>query len=238
MSSHAPFGSTADEDARCALWAQRSDHPRTSTKQYCRADEPHLDLVLCGGTAFEYSPDARTALRRATQVLWNAGAHFTNEATLFNASQALFDTLGSRPRCLGVAEYAPAHFPGSPHGEYQRNHQGVVSGHMPGLPTCTPHAAVMQALANWRRTVGLDFAARHALQVMPLWDQSAPNFDDHPPLSSCVGCGKPGSMDCRHWCNPGKTLNGWVKSFIDFLTNCRPIVRQQGRRDSASHRIS
>ena len=86
---------------------------------------------------------------------------------------------------------------------------------------CTPHARSLgtSELETARRDAGLGFAVAHGLPVLRTWSRSVQSFDDHPGRLLHRGNeggarGKEGgaravrdlsSLDCRHWCAPGRT---------------------------------
>ena len=117
-----------------------------------------------------------------------------------------------------VVEYAPAHFSGTPYGEHKASFFTLPASRGSATPEqrgrCAPHNASLEVppANNWRRSVMREVAAEYHLSLLAVWDMSARSHDDHtqhtPP--SWLGA----RTDCRHWCNPGRTLLSWVDAML------------------------
>lgn len=175
-----------------------------------------------------WADQERQDLRSSALVLLHFGSHAQN------ASHAR-DTLGSiargmalgttyAPRRTVLWSYMPSHFPGAPDGGgewHGRTPSGEVDKkrvqqYAQPNARCVPHVDLgprcnascsASSRSNFRRSASLDFAAHYGLPVLNAWDDAAVNFDDHPgaaAASTALMLGR--SVDCKHWCAPGRTL--------------------------------
>ena len=164
--------------------------------------------------------DARSALRNASLVILSYGAHESNatrlEATLRRTVEWLQGNTGGQ---TVVAEYAPAHFR-SPNGEYNVTLHRSPHGTEGFITSCSPHSETLDAAPNWRLEVSRRLAASFELPLLPLWDLSIRNYDDHITPARRVNdvnviAGM--KVDCRHFCNPGRTLYAWLDGLLTLL---------------------
>ena len=58
-----------------------------------------------------------------------------------------------------------------------------------------------------------EVAAEYDLSLLAVWNVSARSHDDH---TQHFGGGLRAGVriDCRHWCNPGRTLLSWVDAML------------------------
>ena len=58
-----------------------------------------------------------------------------------------------------------------------------------------------------------EVAAEYHLSLLAVWNVSARSHDDH---TQHFGGGLRAGVrtDCRHWCNPGRTLLSWVDAML------------------------
>ena len=76
---------------------------------------------------------------------------------------------------------------------------------------CQPHSNLShntREATNWRREEGVRFAHERGLPVFTTWAQSLRSYDDH---------NKETAGDCRHWCNPGRTLYSQLERLVPFV---------------------
>ena len=119
-----------------------------------------------------------------------------------------------------VVEYAPAHFSGTPYGEYNASFFSALPASRGGATPeqrgrCAPHNPSLEVppANNWRRSVMREVAAEYDLSLLAVWNVSARSHDDH---TQHFGGGLKAGVrtDCRHWCNPGRTLLSWVDAML------------------------
>ena len=130
-----------------------------------------------------------------------------------------------------VFEYAPAHFSGTPYGEFDASfftrpaRRGGATQEQRGR--CAPHNASLEVppANNWRRSVMREVAAEYHLSLLAVWNVSARSHDDHTQHFS--GSRYSGAHDCRHWCNPGRTLLSWVDAMLGMNLSppSQPLAR-------------
>lgn len=162
-------------------------------------------------------------LSEATAIVFSAGAHFREPKSmreaLSRAASTLFgDSDAGLQRGFAVAEYTAPHFPASLDGEYiEKLHM-----HNRELRHCDAldnnSSALTSPWTSWRRDVLDEFARMHDLPVIRMWHKTVTSHDDHPPPSLGDYGAYFRSIDCRHWCNPGRTsykLVGAIASWID-----------------------
>ena len=151
----------------------------------------------------------RHALRDADAVVLSAGAHFMTADSMrarLSRAAATFFSDGEPRKRFAVLEYSPVHFAGTEDSEY---HPGLHDQLQNSPRTCVPHNLMLLSNSStlarsWRRQVLNDFAHERALPVIRRWNLAAPNFDDHPPPATGFGTERFGTVDCRHFCSPGR----------------------------------
>ena len=163
------------------------------------------------------------AVRDAKVLFFNmAGAHQRSAAELRVDMGNLVTWLqGANPaQQRVVVEYAPAHFSGTPYGEYNASFFSALPASRGGATPeqrgrCAPHNASLEVppANNWRRSVMREVAAEYHLSLLAVWNVSARSHDDH---TQHFGGGLRAGVrtDCRHWCNPGRTLLSWVDAML------------------------
>ena len=170
------------------------------------------------------------AVQSASLVLLSYGSHAPTrgEAPAFldgTLAEALAKMrCGPRPPRLAVWEYSPAHFPGTPHGELIGWHGRCAAhdrsvkppGSNLGCPCSPACVGCLDAFTNFRRDFLSDFAANHSLPLVPSWEIAVANADDHPGHHAGATTLRGGANDCRHWCNPGRTLQAQVEAVVAF----------------------
>jgi len=83
------------------------------------------------------------------------------------------------------------------------------------------------ARGKFRSAASLAYAAQHDLLILDAWDDAAASFDDHPgPSAASVALMLGRSIDCKHWCAPGRTL---MRVLGEFLRQIRDGTARQGR---------
>ena len=184
-------------------------------------------LPVSGSSPPALHTNACLATVRDAKVLFfnMAGAHQHSAADMSTGMRNLVTWLqGASPAQQRVVlEYAPAHFSGTPYGEYdasfltRRARRGGASPEQ--VSRCAPHNAslILPRTKNWRRSVIRELAAEYHLPLLGVWDVSARSHDDHASLSRDFGWSPAkwtGVTDCRHWCNPGRTLLSWVDAML------------------------
>ena len=162
------------------------------------------------------------AVRDAKVLFFNmAGAHQRSAAELRVDMSSLVTWLqGANPaQQRVVVEYAPAHFSGTPYGEYNASFFTLPASRGGATPEqrgrCAPHNPSLEVppANNWRRSVMREVAAEYDLSLLAVWNVSARSHDDH---TQHFGGGLRAGVrtDCRHWCNPGRTLLSWVDAML------------------------
>jgi len=197
--------------------------------------------------AAAWTSDERQEIRSSAVVLLHFGSHAQNASHALGmlgaiASGMALDT-PQAPRTI-VWSYMPSHFPSAPDGGgewHGRTASGQVDmrrvqQYMQPTARCVPHASLgprcdascsAMARGNFRRAASLAFAAQHALPILDAWDDAAANFDDHPGPSAASAALMLGrSIDCKHWCAPGRTL---MRVLGEFLRQIRNGTAGQGR---------
>ena len=115
--------------------------------------------------------------------------------------------------CSGSCSASSRRAP-SPHLAWARPDKGDTDEEAYAGMGCTPHMRSLgtSELETARRDAGLGFAAAHELPVLRTWSRSVQSYDDHPGwLSHRSNEGGDrtvrdlSSLDCRHWCAPGRT---------------------------------
>jgi len=164
-------------------------------------------------------------VRNAKVLFFNmGGAHQSSAADMSKDMSSLVTWLqGASPTQQRVVlEYAPSHFSGTPYGEYDQSfftRPASRGGATPEqLSRCAPHNAsliddAVPPANNWRRSALRDVAAEYHLPLLGVWDLRARRHDDH---THHFGGGLKAGVrtDCRHWCNPGRTLLSWVDAML------------------------
>lgn len=187
----------------------------------------HTNTSWLGFLWFHQSRDAteaeKHALRDADAVVLSAGAHFmTADSMRARLSRAAatptFFSDGEPRKRFAVLEYSPVHFAGTEDSEY---HPGLHNQLQNSPRTCVPHNLMLSnssTLArSWRRQVLNEFAHERALPVIRRWNLAAPNFDDHPPPATGFGAERFGTVDCRHFCSPGRTTYAVVDALSEWV---------------------
>ena len=168
------------------------------------------------------------AVREAKVLFVNMnGAHQPSAAQMSTDMRNLVTWLqGTSPAQQRVVlEYAPAHFSGTPYGDYDASFFTRPASRGGATPEqrsrCAPHNASLIDVPvppanNWRRSVIREVAAEYHLPLLGVWDMSARSHDDH---THKMGGGLKAGVqtDCRHWCNPGRTLLSWVDAILNLL---------------------
>ena len=162
---------------------------------------------------------ASAAVRGSSAVLFNgAAAHFETLAdglvALEDVARALLaasNDSNKAPR-IAVMDYLPSHFPGDPAGEYNASrrhtyHQG----------SCVAHKDPAAGQTSFRRRLLGKLASKHDWPLVPLWELAAPNWKDHLKGGSPFVLEHLGGLDCRHWCNPGRTMVAVHERMLEWL---------------------
>ena len=185
-----------------------------------------LDFVWADSLG--WTRDVERTVRSSFLVVVHFGSHAKNASHARSVWRDLARAMGlgsSRaPRRILVLSYLPAHFPGGAgDGEWRgRTESGQVDWQHMQLyadkdARCAPHAS---SSSNFRRQVSLEFAASHGLAVLDAWDAAVPHYEDHPGAGSSSAALMLGrSIDCKHWCAPGRTLLHILRELLMLMAN-------------------
>lgn len=161
----------------------------------------HAALVLLGGHAsypFELWPQSLAQLHAAVR---NCTANAT--VALIEPFPAHFPSFREHRNANGTA-------PEIPPGEFDKRINRNPSRRW---FECTTHRNDTSKSDNKFVTVVHQYAAEHHMPVFQVWRDAVANHDDHPHLDV------PGSSstDCRHYCNPGRTIFALSRRLPAFI---------------------
>lgn len=171
-------------------------------------------------------PQPDTALGRSLEhaALVLLGGHASYPLELW--PQSLAQLHAAVRNCTANATVAliepfPAHFP-----SFREHRNGTATEIPPGefdkkiyrnssarWFECTAHRNGTSKSDNKFVTVVNQYAAEHHMPVFHVWRDAVANHDDHPHLDV------PGSSstDCRHYCNPGRTIFALSRRLPAFI---------------------
>jgi len=170
--------------------------------QILRPHEDHSDPEL--------SDDNYKYLASADLVIFNMGAHYSDQGDLMAAishywEQALKQTAAKRG--LVWVQYSPPHFPWG-RGEFE-DPKRVPSACGPAGDHRSPVSSVRLGADRFFKDKGVP--------ILGVWNASLPLWNNHPPSSANGGSDWNGSIDCRHWCSPGLNLYVWERLLYALL---------------------
>jgi len=167
-----------------------------------RAHEDHSDPEL--------SDDNVKYLASADLVIFNMGAHYSDQGDLMAAISRYWDQAlkqASAKRGLVWMQYPAPHFPWGL-GEFE-DPQRVPSACSPAGDDVSPVSSVRLSADRFFKDKGVP--------ILELWNASRPLWNNHPPSRENGGSEYNGAIDCRHWCSPGLNLYVWQRLLYTLL---------------------
>jgi hypothetical protein len=125
---------------------------------------------------------------------------------------------------ISLMETLPAHFPQRPFGEYEYAFHARMPREQRRCVAYDPALDAHDPAANFRADVPREMAALHGLPLFRTWALAAASHDDHSiDTPKLLGVDKMiGTFDCRHYCNPGRTMLAVADAFAAFLPYASP----------------